>query len=66
MITKDSDFLDNFVLSGIPSKLLIVSTGNINNSQLLELFKKNIDTLKKMFELYKVVEINGDEITVHY
>ena len=29
VISKDSDFLDNYILDGSPKKLLIVSTGNI-------------------------------------
>ena len=37
-ITKDSDFLDSHLIQGIPSKLLIVTTGNIPNKSLLSLF----------------------------
>jgi len=31
VITKDSDFLDSHVIQGIPTKLLLVTTGNITN-----------------------------------
>jgi len=66
VITKDSDFLDNYILDGNPKKLLIVSTGNINNQNLIQLFEKNLDTLKTLFEENSVIEINEEEIQVHY
>lgn len=66
VISKDSDFLDNYILDGSPKKLLIVSTGNINNSNLILLFEKNLDTLKSLFKKNSVIEINEDEILVHY
>lgn len=66
VITKDSDFLDNYILDGSPKKLLIVSTGNINNRNLIRLFEKNLETLKSLFEGNSVIEINEEEIHVHY
>lgn len=33
IITKDSDFVDSFLLFRRPPKLLLVSTGNIGNRQ---------------------------------
>ncbi len=66
VITKDSDFLDNYIFKGQPAKLLIVSTGNIDNTQLIRLFEKNIDTLMSLFKQHSVIEINEIEISVHY
>jgi len=66
VISKDSDFLDNYILDGSPQKLLIVSTGNINNQNLIQLFEKNLETLKSLFEENSVIEINEEEIQVHY
>jgi len=66
VISKDSDFLDNYILDGSPKKLLIVSTGNINNQKLIRLFEKNLETLKSLFEKHSVIEINEEEIQVHY
>ena len=66
VITKDSDFIENYIFKGQPEKLLIVSTGNIDNSQLLDLFDKNIDTLISLFAQHSVIEINEIEISVHY
>jgi len=66
VISKDSDFLDNYILDGSPKKLLIVSTGNINNRNLIRLFEKNLETLKSLFKENSVIEINEEEIQVHY
>ncbi|MEX0904526.1 MAG: DUF5615 family PIN-like protein [Balneolaceae bacterium] len=66
VISKDSDFLDNYILDGSPRKLLIVSTGNINNRDLIRSFEKNLETLKSLFEENSVIEIDEEEIHVHY
>lgn len=66
VISKDSDFWDNYILSGKPSKLLIVSTGNITNNDLITLFDKNLDLLKSLFVKNSVLEISRTEIIVHY
>ena len=66
VISKDSDFLDNYILDGSPKKLLIISTGNISNRDLIGLFEKNVETLKTLFEENSVIEIDEEEIQVHY
>ncbi len=66
VISKDSDFLDNYILDGSPKKLLILSTGNFNNRNLIKLLEKNLDILKSFFEENTVIEINEEEIQVHY
>ncbi len=66
VITKDGDFFDNYILDGCPNKLLIVSTGNINNPTLIRLFEKNLEVLRSLFIEHKVIEINEEEIQVHY
>lgn len=66
VVSKDCDFLDNYILEGRPQKLLIVSTGNIGNSNLIEIFEQNIETLKSLFEENAVIEIDEEEIQVHY
>jgi predicted nuclease of predicted toxin-antitoxin system len=65
VITKDSDFLDSFLISGQPYKLLLVTTGNITNTELLELFTKNLSQLLNLFEQHSLIEINRDNIIVH-
>lgn len=65
VITKDSDFLDSFLISGRPYKLLLVTTGNITNTELLELFKKNLSQLSGLFEQHSLIEINHNNMIVH-
>lgn len=65
VITKDSDFLDSHLIQGIPSKLLIVTTGNIPNKDLLSLFDKYFETIIKLFDIYNLIELNNDQIVGH-
>lgn len=46
VVTKDADFVESFLLQGAPFKLLLVSTGNIDNDELLKLFVANIAQLE--------------------
>ena len=59
VITKDSDFLKLHVLRNRPARLLLVTTGNIVNEELIRLFEHNLDSLSQLFEKYDVVELNN-------
>ena len=65
VITKDSDFLDSFYVKGIPPKLLLVSTGNIKNKALINLFDSNIEKINELFADYSFVELDNFEILGH-
>ena len=65
MITKDTDFLDSYHIKKIPAKLLIVTTGNIRNSRLYELFEDNFEAIIEMLNDYNLVEINNYNIIGH-
>ena len=56
VITKDSDFFDSFMLRREPFKLLLITTGNINNLDLEILFAKNIGQLIELFQSYSLIE----------
>jgi len=43
VITKDNDFLSSYIVKKQPEKLIIVSTGNITNAELLQLFDLNLN-----------------------
>ncbi|RZK15748.1 MAG: hypothetical protein EOO56_22185 [Hymenobacter sp.] len=58
VITKDADFVNSFLLQGQPYKLLLVSTGNISTPDLLELFRKFLPQLTKVFTHHSYVEIS--------
>ncbi len=65
VISKDSDFLDDHILTGSPKKLLVVKTGNIINRDLIHLFELNIEKLKELFVDHNLVEINRQSLIVH-
>ena len=65
VITKDSDFLDSYLVKKSPRRLLLITTGNIKNRQLLDLFRKNLDTIQVLLEQHVRIEMNNDDITAH-
>lgn len=65
VISKDSDFLKLHVLRQTPARLLMITTGNIINQQLLLLFECNFETVLQLFESYAVVELNNSFVIGH-
>lgn len=66
VVTKDSDFVDSFVLHRVPWKLLLISTGNIRNNELLILFFANLEKLMEGLQEADFVELNRTEIILHF
>ncbi len=62
VVTKDSDFLDSHIITGIPRRLLFLTTGNITNKILIGLFESNIDTIISLFRKINIIELSRDEI----
>jgi predicted nuclease of predicted toxin-antitoxin system len=65
LVTKDSDFVASFHLKRSPPKLLLVSTGNVDNETLLYLFLANIVHLERAFTKNDFVELNRTALTLH-
>lgn len=65
VISKDSDFLKLYILTGKPQKLLMITTGNIVNKELLSLFEQNFETALKLFNSFNVVEMNNFLVMGH-
>jgi predicted nuclease of predicted toxin-antitoxin system len=65
VITKDEDFVQSFILQGRPYKLLLVSTGNITNKHLLELFARSQRQVNDLFSVHRFIELTRDLIIVH-
>lgn len=65
IITKDSDFLDSHILSKIPPKLILVTTGNIMNTRLIEIFRNNWNIIIDSLETHDFIEISQNEIILH-
>ena len=66
VITKDSDFWDTYLIKEQPYKLLYITTGNISNKDLLTLFEANFSLMLELIKLHKVIELNQNEIKVHF
>jgi len=65
LITKDKDFIQSFILSKKPYKLLVVTTGNISNNDLENLFIKNLQQLTELFTKHELIEMTRDSLIVH-
>lgn len=65
VVTKDADFVNSFHLHRKPYKLLLVSTGNIRNSELESLFVSNIGKIADGFDHFSFIEINRVTIIFH-
>ena len=65
LVTKDSDFVRSFLLKREPWKLLLVSTGNIGNDELIALFRQNIIQLSEAFKSFDFVELNRANLISH-
>jgi predicted nuclease of predicted toxin-antitoxin system len=65
VITKDYDFVDSFLTIQQPHKLLLITTGNIRNSELETLFANSLDVIIELLVKHSYVELSRDTIVVH-
>ncbi len=65
IISKDSDLVDSHYIHGIPKKLFLISTGNIQNKDFFESFKRNIIQIVKLLEFCNLIEMDNFEIICH-
>lgn len=65
LITKDSDFLDSHLLRGTPSKLILVTTGNIKNMDLIEIFRKNFSQILELLLVHDLIEVGNENLLSH-
>lgn len=64
VISKDSDFLDSHLLQNNPKMLLLVTTGNIRNPELVALFEENWDEIMGLFKVYDYLELSNAGLSV--
>jgi predicted nuclease of predicted toxin-antitoxin system len=57
VVTKDSDFLDHYMLHGVPPNVLLLQFGNVSNKELLTMFEANFVQITTEFE-------NGAEVVL--
>ena len=65
VVTKDSDFVESFLLRGQPWKLLLVSTGNISNASLEALFSANLGKVVEGFDTFDFIELERTSLIFH-
>lgn len=65
VVTKDDDFVQSFLITGRPAKLLLVSTGNIANSELEKIIRAHFPEVVDAFEAAAFVELGRESLTVH-
>lgn len=65
VITKDGDFVDTLLLQQTPHRLLLISTGNIGNAELLKLFEDNLGSIISALERAIFVELGQRSLIVH-
>jgi len=65
IVTKDNDFVESYLVTNKPKKLLLISCGNMRNPQLLALFHSNIERIAREFEFNNYIEIDTEEIIIH-
>ena len=65
VITKDADFVNSFLLSGAPYKLLLVSTGIISNRDIQDIFTRNLTAILAALEKSDYVEITKTTLVSH-
>ncbi len=58
VITKDSDFGISKLINHLPYKLILITTGNIKNSDLLKLIDKNFNFIVQNLENSEFIELN--------
>jgi|ERR1051326_1962542 predicted nuclease of predicted toxin-antitoxin system len=65
VVTKDSDFVNSFLLRREPHKLLLVSTGNISNAELEALFLSNLEKIAEGFGSFDFIELDRQALIFH-
>jgi predicted nuclease of predicted toxin-antitoxin system len=65
VITKDADFVNSFLLTNLPYKLLLISTGNITNKELSDIFIKNLSKIITALNEYSYIELTRSTLIEH-
>lgn len=65
VVSKDSDFVDSHLLLQEPAKLLWVSTGNIRNPTLFQLFEQYWPEIERQFLHHNFLELNNTNLVTY-
>ena len=65
VVTKDRDFRDTHLLTGVPRRLMLVVTGNISNADLLRLIQTHLADIVNTLDDVRFLEITEDTLIAH-
>ena len=65
VVTKDRDFEISHLLRSSPSRLLLVTTGNISNNALRDLFVVNLEAIHDALQASRYVEMSAVAVIIH-
>ena len=65
VLTKDYDFYHSYMALGRPRRLLLVTTGNIKNKKLFDLFRNNFMVISDALMKNNFLELTNDGIILH-
>ncbi len=64
VVTKDADFVDSHLLHGRPSKLMLISTGNIGNLELEAVLLPLLPAIIREFQIHRFLEVGRSGIFI--
>ncbi len=65
VVTKDADFYHAHMIHSQPSKLLLITTGNIKNRALFDMIRAHALTFRNLFETCDYVELTLESVIAH-
>jgi len=65
VVTKDADFVNSFLTVRKPYKFLLISLGNITNSDLEALIAPRIETIAEAFATFDYIELTRTSLVFH-
>jgi predicted nuclease of predicted toxin-antitoxin system len=65
VVTKDADFVSSFIVSRVPYKLLVISTGNISNADLEALLLAQLPALEIALASNDYLELTRSTLIIH-
>jgi predicted nuclease of predicted toxin-antitoxin system len=63
VVTKDFDFYHSHMTLGKPKRLFLITTGNLKNRQLFNLFRNNMLIIKNALNRSVFLELSNEGIT---
>ena len=65
VVTKDADFVETFILTQRPSKLVVIATGNISNIELEKILVPVLPVIIAALEVNSYLEVTRQALIIH-